>query len=123
MGFGPKAPDVNAGVQAVKNLIELLYPDRASRSVLELLGSSARALLTAKAPLTFENIARFWQDPDWRQWIMDRWPESLTGPWNDITGAVEPEELDPDFGWLLADRIAAGKNFDPSTDPPHDDTE
>lgn len=106
MGFGPKAPDVESGVQAVRDLIELLYPDRATDRVLELMGETARALLTAKAALTFENIGRFWQNPAWRRDIMSRWATPLSGPW-DVVGhrPADPRDLDPDFGWLINDRI------------------
>lgn len=118
MGFGPKASSVDAGVQAVRDLIELLYPDQATPKVLDLFGETARALLTAKAALTFENIDRFWQNPEWRQWVRERWPEPLPGPWDSYAGqAVEPKELDPDFGWLIADRLAAGLQ-DPTKDEP-----
>lgn len=117
MGFGPKPPSVDAGVEAVQNLIELLYPDRADPDVLALLGASARALLTARASLTFGNIARFWQDPEWRTWIMTRWPTPIAGPWDAVgTRAVEPSELNQNFGWLVADRLAAGP--DPSASDP-----
>lgn len=118
LGFGPKAPDVDSGVQAVKDLIALLYPDRATDRVLDLFASSARALLTAKAALSFENIARLWRDPDWRAWIMDRWDKPLEGPWTEREGeVVEPDSLDPDFGWLIADRLSASA---PLQDPDDD---
>ena len=86
MGFGPKAPSVDSGVQAVKDLIELLYPERATPAVLELFAASARALLTAKAALSFENIQRFWQDPEWREWIQSRWQTPFDGPWDRFPG-------------------------------------
>jgi hypothetical protein len=115
MGFGPKARSVDAGVEAVQNLIALLYPERATPEVLELLGASTRALLTAKAALTFENIARFWEDPEWRAWIISRWEAPLPGPWDNAgTHTVSPAELNQHFGWLIADRIAAGRESDDS---------
>lgn len=113
MGFGPKAPDIESGVQAVAELIELLYPERSTPKALTLLRASARALLSAKAPLTFDNIARFWQDPEWRGWIQERWDQPLPGPWDAWAKAsVNPSQLDSDFGWLLADRIAANRESD-----------
>ncbi|NMP21324.1 hypothetical protein [Sulfobacillus harzensis] len=108
MGFGPKTSSIESGVQAVRDLIDLLYPERATPTVLDLFGQSARALLTAKAALTFENIDRFWRDPAWRDWIQARWAKPISGPWESLSGqAVDPTDLDPDFGWLIADRLAA----------------
>lgn len=108
MGFGPTAPDVESGVEAVKNLMELLYPEYATTEVLNLFEASARALLTAKAPLTFENINRLWRDPAWRQWIMERWPSRLAGPWDKYAQIpVDPHDLNPAFGALIQDRITA----------------
>ena len=113
MGFGPKTPDVESGVQAVAELMELLYPERSTPQALMLLRASARALLSAKAPLTFDNIARFWQDPQWRRWIQGRWDSPLPGPWDGWDSvSVDPSQLDPNFGWLLADRIAANRESD-----------
>lgn len=121
MGFGPQAPDVESGVRAVKDLIELLYPDRATTSALALFGETARALLSAKAPLTFENVDRFWKDPEWREWIMGRWPEALPGPWEGHGGsAVDPADLDQDFAWLIQDRIQAGHGFHEASDGAED---
>ena len=111
MGFGPKAPDIESGVKAVQDLIELLYPERAKRPTLTLFGQCARALLTAKAPLTFENIERLLTDPEWRSWIQNRWPDPVTGPWDGTESAViNPADLDENFNWLLKDRINANRS-------------
>jgi hypothetical protein len=114
MGFGPKTPDVESGVTKVKDLIELLYPERSTPASLELFGQTARALLTARAALTFENVQKFWADPDWRNWVMARWPEKMSGPWDAIEGSVSLDALDPDFAWLVRDRIRASQSFDDS---------
>ncbi|MCY0878320.1 MAG: hypothetical protein OWU84_05215 [Firmicutes bacterium] len=113
MGFGPKAPDVESGVQAVKDLIALLYPERATPKVLHLVGESARLILEAKAALTFENIARVWRDPEWRQWLLGRTSSEATAAfWNPYgSQALDPAALDSDFGWLIADRLKATQEF------------
>lgn len=112
MGFGPKAGSVETGVQAVRDLMELLYPDAVSPQVLDLFGETARALLTAKAALSFENLDRFWQDATWRAWIASRWPSPLTGPWDAYPDqSVNPADLNPQFGALIADRIRASQAF------------
>lgn len=120
MGFGPKTPSVESGVQAVKALIELLYPEHATVGALSLLEHSTRALLSAKAALTFENIDRFWRDPQWRTEIMRMWPERISGPWDAHDNeALLPDAMDKDFGWLIRDRIQAAQSFLPedSSDP------
>ncbi|PSR20967.1 MAG: hypothetical protein C7B45_12790 [Sulfobacillus acidophilus] len=114
MGFGPKASSVESGVRAVKDLIELLYPEHATASSLSLVEHSTRALLSAGAALTFENIDRFWRDPKWRAEIMKLWPEPISGPWDSHDNQVlSPDALDKDFGWLLRDRIQATQSFLP----------
>ena len=121
MGFGPKAGSVEDGVQAVRDLMELLYPERAGAEVLDLVGSTARALLTAKAALSFENIQRFWIDPAWRDWILARPDKPLPGPWDAHRGQpVDPASLNPDFGWLIRDRLSATEHFFADTDQPED---
>lgn len=122
MGFGPKAGSVEGGVQAVRDLIELLYPERAEAEVLDLVGSTARALLTAKAALSFENIQRFWIDSEWRDWILARAKDPLRGPWDAHRGqGVDPESLNPDFGWLIRDRLSATEHFFADADGPDED--
>lgn len=112
MGFGPKVSTVESGVQAVKGLIELLYPKRATPTVLSLIEHSARALLSANVALTFENIDRFWRDPDWRAEVKRRWPQPITGPWDAHDQEVlVPDTMDTDFGWLIQDRIQATQTF------------
>ena len=119
MGFGPKATSVDDGVQAVRDLIELLYPERADAAVLDLVGSTARALLGAKAALSFENMQRFWIDPEWRDWILARLPAPLGGPWDARRGeAVNLDSLHPDFGWLIRDRLSATEHFLEDADSP-----
>ncbi|MCY0897416.1 MAG: hypothetical protein OWU33_00535 [Firmicutes bacterium] len=113
MGFGPRTPDVESGVNAVKDLIALLYPERATPQALALFEHSARLLLQARAALTFENIARLWQDPVWRQWLLDRaspTPDAaFWQPYRDR--AVALAELDADFDWLIKDRLAQNEEF------------
>lgn len=119
MGFGPKANSVEAGVTAVRELILLLYPEQAEPEVLELFGETARALLSAKAPLSFETIQRFWSDAEWRAWLTSRWQEPLPGPWTGKEGVpVQPRDLHPVFGALIQDRLEAAQSFfDSATDP------
>jgi len=107
MGFGPKLPDVESGVEAVTHLISLLYPEHATPRALDLLGHTTRALLAANVPLTFAALDRFWRDGEWRQWVMGRWRAPLAGPWDGLGPAgLAPDTLDADFGWILADRLS-----------------
>lgn len=111
MGFGPRMPDIESGVKAVTDLIELLYPERSTPEAIEWLAASARALLSARAALTFANIDRFWRDPDWRKWILDRVPQATPGPWDAYRQqSVAPSDLDQNFGWLVQDRLEATRD-------------
>lgn len=109
MGFGPKAPDAAAARQAVRDLIALLYPERATPAALDALERLTAALLEAKVPLSFARIQQFLADPNWRQWVLERAPAARPA-WEPYAGrTIAAEELDPDFAWLLADRLAAGE--------------
>ncbi len=121
MGFGPKMTSVESGVQAVRDLIELLYPERATDKALSLLEYSTRALLSARAALTFENIDRFWRDPQWRSEIMQRWSQPIPGPCDSHDNqALVPDTMDKDFGWLIRDRIQAAHSVLPEETPEPD---
>lgn len=106
MGFGPRASNVAQGVQAVEEIVRLLYPERATERAVWILGRIAEALLAARVALHFQHIDRFLRDPDWRQWVLSRIEPSRPGFWDLYPGeALEPDQLDPDFGWLVADRL------------------
>lgn len=117
MGFGPKPSSVTAGVQAVRDLIELLYPERASKNTLKVLEDTTRALLTAKVPLSFENMDRFWRDVAWRQFVLARIETDREGPWDayPATG-VSPATVDQNFGWLIDDRLNSGSDWEIESD-------
>ncbi len=107
MGFGPRLPDRDAAVQAIMDIVSLLYPERATPSALAVLSTIARALLTAGEPLAFQAIARFLNDPDWRQTVLKRVPDQAS-IWSAHAGqAIDPADLDIDFAWLLRDRLSA----------------
>lgn len=106
MGFGPKAPDPQRGAQAVVDIVTTLYPERSTETCLLVLKSLAEALLVARAALSFETMAKFLADPAWRQDILGRVPNP-DPRWNTWDGKpIDPDMLDPDFAWLLRDRLA-----------------
>ncbi|MDA8194340.1 MAG: hypothetical protein M0Z53_10130 [Thermaerobacter sp.] len=110
MGFGPKARDIASGVDAVKQIVALLYPERSTDQALAMLSALAEVLLTAQVPLSFEHMARFLRDPAYRHWALQRLPEPLDGFWTLYAGRAVPEQaLDPDFAWLLADRLQTAR--------------
>lgn len=121
MGFGPKAPDVESGVAHVRELIDMLYPEHATPRALDILSQLTRILLTARVPLSFAHIHRLLQDDTWRHWVEERLPEPLPAPWTHEQGPIDPTRLDPDFGWLLADRLEAARQLDEIDEPEPED--
>ncbi len=110
MGFGPHLRDRDDAVQAVVDIVSLLYPERATPCALSLLAAIARTLLTAGEPLEFMAMARFLSDPDWRHAVLADAPDQAP-KWSAQTGqAIDPAALNPDFAWLLRDRLNAGDN-------------
>ncbi len=105
MGFGPKAPDPQSGAQAVVDVVTTLYPEHSTPGCVSVLKSLAQTLLSAKAALSFETMAKFLDDPDWRQDILAR--VSHPDPrWDQWAGqSIVPDSLDPEFAWLLRDRL------------------
>lgn len=125
MGFGPKASDIESGVRAVQDIVQLLYPDHSTEESLRVLGRLAEVLLTANAPLSFESMDRFLCDPGWRQSILSKVPATLNKP-DDIwlaypDQAVPRDSLDGNFVWLLNDRLKTSRHFDQLSDPDHTD--
>ncbi|MHB1610289.1 MAG: hypothetical protein ACYCT0_01200 [Sulfobacillus sp.] len=105
MGFGPKASDPESGAQAAVDIINMLYPERSTPRSQEVLRSLALVILKAKAALSFDNMARFLSDPDWREDLLRRAGDQSPN-WIDWHGRVIlAQELDPDFAWLLNDRL------------------
>lgn len=126
MGFGPSYRDRAQAIQAVREIVALLYPDLASEGCLEWLSALAAALLEARAALSFSTMARFLADPQWRKAILDRAPEAALR-WRPYEGQpIAPEELDPQLGQLLRERLAAldikppgeAEGASPGLDPP-----
>lgn len=106
MGFGPTAPDANHAIQAIREIVALLYPQYATLPALGVLENIARALLDAKIALSFTNIARFLADPEWRQGIIRQSPE-VARQWQTYLGqSIPAERLDPDFAAFLSDRLS-----------------
>lgn len=107
MGFGPSLPSDKQAVQAVLDIVALLYPERATTEALSVLKSVSSVLLAARAPMSFESIDRFLANPDWRQHILERAPEHESD-WAQYAGrSIPPTDLDADFAWLLGDRLRA----------------
>jgi len=107
MGFGPNLPSRREAVQAILDIVSLLYPERATQSALAVLEGIALVLLQAKAPMSFESIDRFLADPGWRSTLLETAATSEE-PWQRYTGlAIDPNDLDPDFAWLVNDRLKA----------------
>lgn len=105
MGFGPKASDPQQGAQAVVDIVTTLYPEHSTETCLQVLRSLAESLLVARAALSFETMARFLADPNWRKDILSRIP-SPDPRWDAWDGEpIDPELLDRDFAWLLRDRL------------------
>lgn len=118
MGFGPKTPDIESGVQAIKEIVTLLYPEHSTAHCLDTLAAIARAILMAQASLSFETIDQFLRNPEWRQWVLDRTTADIQKAWGFAQGQVlDPNQLDQDFGWLLRDRLDALKDFPDPEDP------
>jgi len=107
MGFGPNLPDTHQAVRAVLDIVSLLYPERATDEALAVLQAIASVVLQAKAPMSFESIQRFLDTPDWREQLLERAPEERPA-WDRYRGqAIAPAALDPNFAWLLTDRLQA----------------
>ena len=107
MGFGPNLPSRREAVQAILDIVSLLYPERATPSALAVLEGIALVLLQAKAPMSFESIARFLADPAWRSTLLETAATSEE-LWQRYTGlAIDPNDLDVDFAWLVNDRLKA----------------
>lgn len=126
MGFGPTYRDRAPAIQAVREIVALLYPDLAGEGCLDWLSAMAAALLEARAALSFSTMARFLADPEWRRAILDRAPEAASR-WRPYEGqSILPEELDPQLGQLLRERLAAlevkptgeTSSASPALDPP-----
>lgn len=113
MGFGPNLPSTRQAVQAVLDIVGLLYPERATQSALSVLEDISTILLEAKAPMSFQSIQRLLASPAWREDILARAPDRH-GRLSTYAGKViDPAWLDPDFAWLLHDRLKAlGENGD-----------
>ncbi|MBX5467945.1 MAG: hypothetical protein K6U14_10725 [Firmicutes bacterium] len=122
MGFGPTLPDRRRAVEAVRDIVTLLYPEHATPAALAWLEAIAAALLEARAALSFRTMAQFLADPDWRRIILERAPEAR-GPWAPYEGQpLDPSALDPHLGALFADRLQtlegpplAPESLDPGT--------
>lgn len=107
MGFGPNLPSTRQAVQAVLDIVSLLYPERATKSALAVLEDISTILLEAKAPMSFQSIHRLLAGPAWREEILARAPDR-NGRFSTYTGKViDPAWLDRDFAWLLHDRLKA----------------
>jgi hypothetical protein len=106
MGFGPTLPSADEAVQAVIDIVRLLYPERATAEALAVLKRLAATLLEAGAPLSFETMAKFLADPAWRTAVLTRAPNAGDAwtPYGERL--IVPEELNADFAWLLRDRLA-----------------
>lgn len=117
MGFGPTVPDRDQALRAIGEIVSTLYPERATPSALAALKDVARALLAARAPLSFHTIDRFLGDPGWRAYLLTRAPDQAPA-WERQAGLkIAPEALDPDFAWLLRDRLAAEAGGPADEDP------
>lgn len=105
MGFGPQAPNAASGAEAVVNIVSILYPEHATVDCQAVLRSLALAILEAKAALSFETMSRFLADPQWREEILSR-GTNPSDVWNQWRGhPIKPEMLDPDFSWILKERL------------------
>ncbi len=105
MGFGPQAPNAASGAEAVVNIVSILYPEHATAGCQAVLRALALALLEAKAALSFEMMSRFLSDPEWREEILSR-GTNPSDDWSQWRGhPINPELLDPDFSWILKERI------------------
>jgi hypothetical protein len=110
MGFGPRARDEEAARQAVRDIVELLYPDRATPSCLDVLDRLAVALWRGGRRISFEAMARFLADPKFRAEVLDGTAEA--GRWTSWAGRpIAPESLDADFAALLSDRLTASRDM------------
>lgn len=117
MGFGPTVPDRDEALRAIGEIVSALYPERATPSALAALKHVAATILAARAPLSFQTIDRFLRDPDWRAFLLSRAPDQAPD-WASTAGRpIAPQALDPDFAWLLQDRLAANEEEPPS--PPN----
>ncbi|POB10360.1 MAG: hypothetical protein C7B44_13010 [Sulfobacillus thermosulfidooxidans] len=108
MGFGPTTNDPQKGVQAILDLVELLYPERSTASCQTWLGHISLAVLSAHAPLSFVTIDRFLKDAEYRSMILSHpaVPEALAELWKDFSGPLDASQLDPDLAWLINDRLS-----------------
>jgi hypothetical protein len=114
MGFGPRARDREAARTAIRELIEVLYPERATPGALRVLDQMATLLIDNGAPLSFRSMARLLGNPDWRGSLLTRSPDTCAFFAPYAGRAIDAEWLDPDFAWLLCDRLQA----DPDGDSP-----
>jgi hypothetical protein len=106
MGFGPRARNEEAARQAVRDIVELLYPERATAECLAVLDRLAVALWRGGRPVSFPAMARFLADPTYRAKVLDQSPEAPRwAPWGDRP--IAPETLNADFAALLSERLAA----------------
>lgn len=118
MGFGPKVPDAASGASRVREIVALLYPERATPAALDWFERLARVLLESREELSFSHILRFLVDPDWRREVLSKSPAG-DNPWPAFGDRpIAPAELDPDFAWLLEDRLAADTEGWVNPDPP-----
>lgn len=118
MGFGPHTSDPETGVNAVLDLVKLLYPEHSTAACQQWLANVSYALLSAHALLSFETISRFLANPDFRTFILSHAdvPDAIRSPWASYSGPVDPNVLDPDLAWLIADRLAISQ--DPGPEEP-----
>lgn len=113
MGFGPTLPDGDKALRAIREVVELLYPDLATLPALQVVEQIAAVLLEAKAPLSFEKMDQFLRDPAWREEMGRRAPGTFD-PWAPFEGAaIDPRQLDSNFARLLADRLQANAHWLP----------
>ena len=107
LGFGPRARDGDGARKAISDLILLLYPEHATPAALAALDRLSALLLESGAPLSFRSMDRLLRDPAWREQLLDRAPDSRPAFAWAAGVPILPSELDPDFAWLLQDRLAA----------------
>lgn len=120
MGFGPSLPDSDQAIRAVREVVELVYPQWATAETLAAVERIAAALLEAKAPLSFEKMDRFLRDPDWREIILERAPKAAPAWASERGRAILPRSLDPALEQLLQDRLKAASEWDLPPSEPED---
>jgi hypothetical protein len=95
-----------------------LYPERATPHALEVLDRLVTLLLDSGAPLSFRSMDRLLADPAWRQTLLERAPASRPFFASAADAPIPPSRLDPDFAWLLHDRLAADPDQAPDPKGP-----